>query len=86
MVYLSPVSPVFHTIVTVSNWTQKSIHSTILDIHVLKAEHLTLRLIKLFGKNKNGRGLIPDRGSCPLSTQLTEDRLRHASGPVHRSL
>ena len=40
---MSLVSPVFHTVVTVSNWTQKrtqseSILSTILDIHVLKAE------------------------------------------------
>ena len=34
------------------------------------------------GRNKIGRGQIPDRGSCPLSTQLMEDRLRHASGPV----
>ena len=34
------------------------------------------------GKNKNGKGLIPDRGSCSLSTQLMEDRLWCASGPV----
>ena len=47
---------------------------------------LTLRLIKLSGKNKNGRGLIPHRGSCLLSTQQTEDRLRHASGPVQPSV
>ena len=37
-------------------------------------------------KKKIGRGLIPDRGSCLLSTQLTEDRLRHASGPVQPSV
>ena len=41
---MSPVSPVFHTVVTVSNRTKKrtqseSIHSTILEIHVLKSEH-----------------------------------------------
>ena len=35
---------------------------------------------------KTGRGLIPDRGSCPLSTQLTEDRLRRTSGPVQPSV
>ena len=39
-----------------------------------------------FGKNKTGRGHIPDRGSCPLSTQLMEDRLRNASGPVQPSV
>ena len=40
---MSPVSPVFHTVVTVIFGTQKciqseSIHSTIVDVHVLKAE------------------------------------------------
>ena len=43
VICMSTVSPVFHTVVTVSNWTRKrtqseSIHSTILDIHVLKAK------------------------------------------------
>ena len=42
---MSPVSPAFHTVVTVSIGLKKSIqngniHSTILDVHVLKAEHL----------------------------------------------
>ena len=31
-------------------------------------------------------GQIPDQGSCPLSSQLTEDRHRHASGPVQPSV
>ena len=41
---MSPVSTVFHCVVIVSIGLKKciqseSIHSTILDIHVLKAEH-----------------------------------------------
>ena len=42
--------------------------------------------MKLFGRNKIGRGQIPDQGSCPLSTPLTEDRHRHACGPVQPSV
>ena len=57
---MSPVSPVFHTVVTVSNWTQKctqsaSIHSTILDIYVLKAEHQNSPFLSVqlsFGKTR----------------------------------
>ena len=42
--FMSPVSRVFCAVVTVGNWTQKhayneSIHSIILVVHVLKAEH-----------------------------------------------
>ena len=41
---MSPVSPVFHTLVTVNNWTQKrtqseSIHFIVLDVHFSKVEH-----------------------------------------------
>ena len=32
--------------------------------------------------NKTSRGQIPDRGSWPLSTYQTEDRIRRPSGPV----
>ena len=40
---MSPVSTVFHAVVTVNSWSQKhtqseSIHSIILDVHALKAE------------------------------------------------
>ena len=47
---MSPVSPVFHTVVTVRNWTQKctqseSIHSKILDVHVLKDKLLQVLTI-----------------------------------------
>ena len=48
--------------------------------------YLTLRLTKSFGGDKYDRGLIPDGGSCPLSTQLKEDRLWHAIGPVQPSV
>ena len=33
--------------------------------------------------NKNSRSPISDQGTWPLSTTSIEDRLRHASGPVH---
>ena len=36
--------------------------------------------------NKSNRGPIPDRGTWPLSTKQTEDRLRHTRGPVRYQL
>ena len=42
--------------------------------------------ISYCSNSETGSGQIPDRGSCPLSTQLTEDRLRHTSGPVQPSV
>ena len=47
---MSPVSPVCYTVVTVSIGLKKctqseSIHSTILDVHVLKAECQNLQMV-----------------------------------------
>ena len=47
---------------------------------------ILIRLGKLIWGNKSSRGPIPDQGVCPLSTQLMEDKLRHASGPVQPSI
>ena len=58
--FMSPVSPVFHTVVTLNNGLKNWI---------------------IWG-NKTSRGPIPDRGTRPLSTKQTEDRLRLARGPV----
>ena len=33
-------------------------------------------------ENKSSKGPIPDQGTWPLSTKQTQDRLRHAKGPV----
>ena len=67
-------------------WTQKrvqseSIDSTILDVHVLKAEHFNSLSFHSHPGNKSSRDPISDRESWP--TTIMEDRLRHASGPVH---
>ena len=40
----------------------------------------------LYPGNKSRRDPIPDREFWSLSSTTTEDRLRHASGPVHISI
>ena len=78
-------------------WTQKciqseSIHSIILDVHVLKAERqnslflsvqlfLTLRRHFIW-ENKSSIGPIPDRGTTLIHQKQMRDILRQASGPV----
>ena len=82
-----PVSPIFHTVVTAYCRTQKrsqseSIYSTILDVYVLTAERQNFNsssfLLHPAVETEFHTG-NPD----PLSNTSTEDRLRHASGPVY---
>ena len=61
------------------------------DINFINSPNIRIKLFnsssfQSFGKDKTGRGHIPDWGSCPLSTQLMEDKLRHPvqpSVPLH---
>ena len=71
---MSPVSPVFHTVVAVSIGQKKHFNSSCFSFTSGETRGGWLRW-----PNKD---LFPDLEFWALSTSLTEDRLRHASGPV----